>query len=259
MNCPAFADNDQDKLLVAKINDMLRKSQRSFSPSYSFFLDERQCALAEKICTQFNNPQILFRLWGGFADAKRKMLCVFSDIYPEPDTNNYPFRCLSFSYKGEKMLSHRDFLGSLMALRLKREAIGDIIVEDNFSQLFATDAAAQLILSEIHKIGNHNVTVRDDLPLTAKVKQDFTVLDCTVSSMRTDCIIASALNLSREKSAALIHSGCVQVNFFSQSSVSCEMKTNDVFSVRGFGKFIIDSVGGITKKGRIHIKIRKYI
>lgn len=36
------------------------------------------------------------------------------------------------------------------------------------------------------------------------------------------------------------------------------MQIGDVFSVRGYGKFRIDTMDGVSRKGRYHITIQKY-
>ena len=66
-------------------------------------------------------------------------------------------------------------------------------------------------------------------------------------------------DLSREKAAALIRSDRVEINHFTAASVSQELKEGDILSVRGSGRYILSGIDGLTKKGRIHINLRKYI
>ena len=77
--------------------------------------------------------------------------------------------------------------------------------------------------------------------------------------MRLDCVVSLAAKLSREKAAALIRSEKVDINHFTASSVSAELREGDVLSIRGSGRFILSGIDGETKKGRIHINLRKYI
>lgn len=87
----------------------------------------------------------------------------------------------------------------------------------------------------------------------------FSEISGTVASLRLDCVVGTATRLSREKSCALIRSGSVSVNHGVTESVSDTLKEGDVLSVRGFGRYILSSVGDRTKKDRIHIVIKKYI
>ena len=41
--------SDADKLLIAKIQDMIEICSKSYKPKYTAFLDQRQCALVESV------------------------------------------------------------------------------------------------------------------------------------------------------------------------------------------------------------------
>lgn len=256
---------DSDKSIIpARTEDLIRQSSKICSPAYSMFLDERQCAEAERIL--LCRPDVKYKFWGGYDDAQRKVLCIYTlsgcdyldELYSEGLTEKIPIKCLTFIYRKSDVLTHRDFLGSLMALRLKRETVGDILVSEGKTQIFTTDTASKLICSTIGKIGRTGVKIYDDMPFDTVKAQEFETIGGTVASMRADSVLSLALRISREKSAQLIRNTGVQINFIPVFSVSCEMKCKDVFSVKGYGKFIIDEISGISKKGRLHITIRKY-
>jgi len=245
-----------DKLFEARIDDMFRQCERSFCSVYSSFLDERQCILAERICGRYGSP--LYKLWGGFEDARRKVLCIYNEYSSDIVLEECPIKCLTFSFRSADKLSHRDFLGSFMAICLKRETIGDIIIADGAAQVFVTEIAARLILSTVSKIGKVGVRISDSEPFYLETKQEFDVIRATVASMRLDCAVGAAAKISRETASKLIRSEKVSVNHFPVMSVSHELNQGDIISVRGFGKFIMDEINGTTKKGRIHIVLRKY-
>ena len=52
------------------------------------------------------------------------------------------------SFYEEDSLTHRDILGSLMALGVTRETLGDILVFPRWADVLATAPAAELLLSE---------------------------------------------------------------------------------------------------------------
>lgn len=251
--------NDQeDKLFTARLSDMVSLCERDSCAQFSNFLDERQCALAQQWCAG-NSGGLHSMLWGGFPDARRKMLAVFPDYYDDYIISDYPMKCLTFSYRKEDRLSHRDFLGTFMGLRLRRETIGDIVTDEGIAQVLVTDVAAKHITAIVTKIGRVGVKVTDDRPFELIVKQEFQDISGTVASMRLDCVVGLAAKLSREKAAALIRSEKVDINHFTASSVSAELHEGDVLSIRGCGRFVLAGIEGSTKKGRIHIKLRKYI
>lgn len=255
-------NDDPDKFLEARIGDMYSRAERDLCCVYSAFLDERQCTVAEKICQSAERGNygtgIGHEFWGGYKDAQRKILCVYSDYCRDNVLRDIPIRCVTFTFRDEDKLSHRDFLGSFMALRLKREAVGDIIIAEGKAQAFVTDNAADLIIQLISKIGKTGVRVSGDEVFSLDNRQNFAEIPSTVSSLRLDCIVSAAAGLSRENSAKLIRCEKVSVNYLVQTSVSKEISEGDVITIRGSGKYILDKIKGETKKGRTHVVILKY-
>ena len=251
--------NDQsDKLFAARLSDLTEQSRRNGSYAFSSFLDERQCAEAEAWCRK-NTGELMYRLWGGFPDARRKMLAIYPDYCEEYVQEDYPFVCLTFTYRKEDRLTHRDLLGTFMGLRLKREVIGDIVVSEGESQVFFTEVAARDVMPSVSKIGRVGVKVSSDRPFELEVEQEYKSISGTVASLRLDCLVSLAAHTSREKAAALIRSEKVDVNHFTAASVSRELEEGDIISVRGCGRFVLSAVKGLSGKGRIHVELLKYI
>ncbi|MBP3746440.1 MAG: RNA-binding protein [Ruminococcus sp.] len=251
-------NDSEDKLLEAKLGDMADRCERYGCPVYSSFLDEHECVVAEKWCVRLSSD-FGWTFSGGFADARRKMLAVYPIYCSVPAEEDFPMKCLTFTYRKEDRLTHRDFLGSFMGQRLKREVIGDIIVSDGETQTFVTEVAAKAIMDSVTKIGRVGVKITDDVDFRLDAEQKYKEISGTVASLRLDCIVSLAANLSREKAAALIRSDRVEINHFTAASVSQELKEGDILSIRGSGRYILSGIDGLTKKGRIHINLRKYI
>lgn len=251
-------DASSDKFFYARLSDIVSRCERSGTGCFSTFLDERQCAEAEMWCSR-NTGEFMYTLWGGHKDAGRKMLAVYPDYCEDYIIEDFPFKCLTFTYRKEDKLSHRDFLGTFMGMRLKREVIGDIITGEGIAQVFVTDVAARLISATVSKIGKTGVKCFDDRPFEMEVKHEFVNISGTVASLRLDCIVSLAAKLSRENAARLIRSEKVEVNHFTAESVSAELHKGDILSVRGCGRFILSDIGSPTKKDRIHISLKKFV
>ena len=247
-----------DRLFEARLSDMVTQCGRGGSAVYSHFLDERQCAEAEQWC-RGNCGTLRYKLWGGYEKARRRILAVYEDWYEDYVIESCPMKCLTFTFRREDKLSHRDFLGSFMAQQLKREVVGDIVVGEGIAQAFVTDVGARLIGTTVTKIGRVGVKLSDDRGFCLEETEKFQDIGGTVASMRLDCIVGLAAGLSREKAAQLIRSERVEINHFPVTSVSAEVHEGDVLSIRGSGRFILDNIGVTTKKGRIHVSMRKYI
>lgn len=250
------SENSEDKLLIAKTEDLFSACEKNFVPASSYFLDERQCFIAESVCGRHRG--LNYGFWGGYENAKRRILCVYNEYYEDSWKNEIGLKCLTFRYRKEDKLSHRDFLGSLMAMRLKRETIGDIIIGEGIAQIFADEIASMHIMAELCKVGKVGVSIYDDIPFELEPVQEFSEISGTVSSLRLDSVLSLGLRQSREKTASIIKSVGVTLNFVPVYSASKELKCGDVFSVKGYGKFILSDVTGISKKGRIHITVQKY-
>ena len=247
-----------DKLFSARLSDMISTSERNSVPVYSNFLDERQCAEAEQWC-RYNAGSHHYTLWGGFPEARRKMLVFYPDFYDDVIFEDFPFVCLTFTYRREDKLTHRDFLGTFMGMMLKREVIGDIVTAEGKTQVFVTEVAAKLIMCTLSKVGRVGVKVSDDVPFDLEVRQDYQKISGTVASLRLDCIVSLAVHVSRENAAKLIRAEKVDVNHFTASSLSQELREGDIISVRGSGRYVVSALNGVSAKGRIHIDLLKYI
>ncbi len=246
--------SDEDRVLVSHIADMMSICEKSYFPKFSVFLDERQAALAQSVLNERGFVQYSF--YGGYEGASRKVLGVFPEYCGDV---KFPVSALTFKYRENDRLSHRDFLGAFMSRQIKREMLGDIVVGNGHTTAFVYDTVRDVLLSEVTKIGSVGVKAEVSDNPDIKAEQAFSEKNGSVSSLRLDSVLALAAGLSRGKAADMIRGGGVTVNYCVVESVSYCLKCGDVFSARGFGKFILDSVNGKTKKDRFHITVKKYI
>lgn len=245
--------SDDDKQLIAQLDDGIDLCLTRQKPYFMPFMSERKQALlvSELKKAYFDN----YVFFGGYNDSERKMLGLF---FNEQKFELFPISAIEFSFRKCDRLTHRDFLGSLMSLGIERETIGDILVEDGQAVVFVKAELSDYIKSQISKVGRVGVKVSDaDL---SKLPQGRGIEEKTfiVSSLRLDNIVAAVCKLSREKTRAVIMSDNVCVNFVETKNVSLNLKENDVFTIRGKGKFILKGVLGTTGKGRIRISVIHY-
>lgn len=246
---------DDEKQLVLHINDLISLSNKHFKPYYSYFLNERQAELAR--CAVTENAASSFCFWGGYDDAARVMLCVYPE-YMRPENNNFPIACLNVKFRKVDELSHRDFLGSLMALGIKRETVGDIIVQEGIASFFVKSDMKQYIKSQISKIGRVGVAFCDETADFKSVSQNFEDRECVVSSLRIDSVVGAAAKISRAKAQQAVAAGMVAKNFEITYNTDCRLCSGDKISVRGYGKFIVQFDGSVSKKGKYRILLRKF-
>lgn len=249
-----YTGAQDDSLLAAHLSDLAERAVRSCMVCYSRFLDERQQFIAKK--TLGGRTDCILRLWGGYENAQRKICCVCNE-WADPQNSAAPLVCLTFRYRTADKLTHRDFLGAFMSCGVQRETIGDIVVGSEKTQAFVTEAVAPL-LRELTKIGRCGVKVTDNEIFDMPHEQNFREISGTVSSLRIDSVAALGIRESREKTVKLLQQGRVELNYCLVDSPSLKVDEGDVFVVRGYGKFRLKTVTGLSKKGRLHILIEQY-
>lgn len=245
-----------DSLLEAKLQDAAKLCSSNNRPHFIGFLDEREAELTERIMKKsaFKN----YMLWGGQEASERVVFGAFPD-YMEPDTSAFPIVPITATFRTGDTLSHRDFLGALMAAGINRDTLGDLLVEEGRCVLFVKAEIAEYVLQQITKIGRVGVKLEKGMREPLPQGRKFSPFSAVVASSRLDCIVAAAISTSREKASTLIESGAVLLNHVETTSVSVTVHDGDKLSIRGKGRFVLDQIGPVTKKGRLSIAGRKYI
>lgn len=243
----------EDRLLPSRVNDIFTLCERTSVPHFLGFLTESEAAVAENI---LHRTTARYAFFGGYEDAERRMLACMPDWCEEPD---YPITAFTLKYRECDALSHRDFLGSLMALGITRELVGDILVEKGRAVIFISRDVAKFVETQLEKVGRVGVTLAQGF--AEPLPQHGELIGCsdTVASLRLDCIVSAVAGVSRNIACELIENGMVSVD-----AVTCEKTTRTVeagnrITVRGKGKFFIDDVSALSKKGRIILKYSKYV
>lgn len=242
----------EEYLLKARLDDAIKSSYSQ--TKYLGFLDPAESLYLNSLVKNLNYLNVNF--WGGFEDAERKIFAVGDNA----DIDEYfPLRVININFRNEDKLSHRDILGSFMAWGVNRNAVGDILVEDGRAVVFVKDELADYFLQNLTKIGKVGVKCSDEIEYPLPVAHRFTELKTVVASQRLDCVVAFLMKTSRDKAATAISSGIVTVNYKITTNRSQKLCENDKLSIRGAGKFLLDTIGPLTKKDRLSMKIKKYI
>lgn len=245
----------EEKNFFSRVIEWSIMAEEKFITKYSGFLDERMIVLCRKVFSSLKYDNYAF--WGGYENAERKMLCVYPP-YDEVDLNKFPLKAIKFSFREQDKLSHRDFLGALMSLQISRDSIGDILVGDGIAYVFVRESVADCIFP-INKIGKIGVKICEGFDEDFIPKCEYREIHGTVASMRSDCIFSLALGVSREKAVNILKSGNAYVDHSLCSQPSKLMEEGSKFSARGYGKYLLKKVDGISRKDRIHITVYKYI
>ncbi|NMB34469.1 MAG: RNA-binding protein [Clostridium sp.] len=250
----------EDKILIASVLDKYSLFEKTGIATNSNFLDPYQRVAVERIFKANGIRDHSF--YGGFPCAERTIVFFSPDNVPKNELFYFPdvLRFLCIKPKTRCYLSHRDYLGSLMGLGIKREKIGDILVEDDFSHVVVLEDIVDYIKYNLEKVGNSRIEIQEvpadkiSLP-KPKMKE----IASTVASLRLDSIAGVGFNMSRSKIAKFIKSEKVYLNWEMVSNVAKPVTEGDIISIRGKGRVILKSVGRTTRKERIHILLKKFI
>lgn len=243
-------------LLRSRVEDTVRLADKRQFAAFLGFLDEREQAEVERILRKLSIDN--YRLYGGFDDSERCLLGVFAD-FVDCDTAVFPLRSVAFHYRTGERLTHRDVLGALMSVGIKRDAVGDILCADGIAVVFLREEIFDYVCEQVDKIGGEAVSIEQDYDGDLPAAHTFTEILDTIASPRLDAVVSALARCSREQSARLIRTDAVSVDRLPESSVSREISAGSTVTVRGRGKFIIDEIGPETKKGRLRFVARKYI
>lgn len=250
------AKNEEDRYLISRVLDIADAADRQYCLKASWFLNGYECTVVEKVLRQTG---VCYTFFGGYPEAERKIFACYPD-YLEPEQQDFPITTIKVTGRDIEKLSHRDYLGSLLGLGIKRETIGDILITPECGYVFCMDDIAPYILSQLRKMSNQGVRL-EQCALTDLVipERKYKELSATVSSLRLDAIVAAACGLSRSDALACIKQGRVSLDWEPVEEPAKLVLEGQLLSVKGFGRYLLYQVNGLTRKGRTGITIRKYI
>ncbi|MHB8065463.1 MAG: YlmH family RNA-binding protein [Ruminiclostridium sp.] len=247
----------EDRVLVSRLLDKVEQCRYS-SFAYSDFLSPYEATIAKRVLDKVNDT--FYTFIGGYEGAERVIAAISSDFVDEENAfNNAPLSFLRITPAIEKPLSHRDYLGSLLGLGIKREKIGDILVCESYADVFLIDKLAEYILYNLEKIGNTKVECEllDLYEYTAPQKKE-KLITTTVASLRADSVASSGFRISRTKVLDFFRAQRVNVNWELVQNPSKQLSEGDVISIRGMGRIVLEKVAGTTKKDRTNIVIKRF-
>lgn len=250
-------DNGIDeKLLIARAEDTAVLCERQYSVKFMGFLSPAESSVISRNMPSGDVIRIFF---GGYPEAERKLFVALPEYAEETDAEEL-IAVLEITGREIDALTHRDFLGSLLGLGIRREKIGDILVYEDKTLVFVLEDIADYIILNLQKVGRCGIKIRrmsiEEIEIP---KRRVELINATVASMRLDCIAAAALRLSRSKVLDIMAEGRVSLNWTECKNPSAVVKTGDTLSIRGTGRFRVSEEVRETKKGRLAVGIEKML
>lgn len=247
---------EKNDAVLRHLLDLCRRSEKTGLWQYSAFLSPAE---QEDLLTS-GAAGCPFFLTGGYDNAERKILAAGSEAEAGPP--DPPIAVVAVRPKSEKYaedLTHRDYLGAILALGVDRGLIGDILVRDRGCWVFCLSPAAGLLVSSLAQVRRTAVTAEPASADVPELQPRYAPLRLNVASERLDAVAAAFAGLSRGQADRLFAAEKVFVNGRTVTDRSFRLKEGDVFSIRGFGKAVYDGIDHETRKNRYQVNLRKLV
>ena len=249
---------EKDQGLKNRFKELALKSYNQGIFTFTEFLGLAEQDVFNQIESELR--YVGYKIFGGTDDGER-VIVRFGNEEELGYSVDYPIKCLVIRPLMQKFaedLTHRDFLGALMNLGIKREKLGDIIIHENEGYLFCLEQIADYIVDNLTRVKHTSVTVEieeNSEKISHLYKDDYKSQIILVDSKRLDAIIAKTYKISRTSSLNLFVAGKVYVNGRQCTSNSQLIKNGDIISVRGKGRIKYMGNEGVSKKGRTRLEI----
>lgn len=254
----------EDKMILSQVLEKIEISKSTDKIQYTCFLDMYQVSLVEAFLKR--NTIKNYILYGGYEDAERKVLIIYPEKYDENMLKKNFEKIMQIvrielpeEEKGK--YSHRNYLGGIVKLGLKREKLGDIIVCDDGADIITIEDFSEILKNELHSLTRFersNISVKSIKDLR---KREIKVEDTKiiVPSLRLDNFVSDLAKTSRSKAVQIINQERVFINGQNETKVSKQIKLNDIITIRGKGRFVIKAFEGTTRSGRTVVVVERYV
>ncbi|MDZ5470718.1 RNA-binding protein [Bacillus sp. 31A1R] len=242
----------EEREFIDQVLDWKDHVENTYAPKLTDFLDPREQQIVKMIVGKQSDVRCDF--FGGYDGSERRRALFYPDYY-EVKQEDFQVQLFEVEYAKKFLtIAHKQVLGSLMSLGLKRGKYGDILIKDERVQFFTVKEIKDYVGLNLNSIGRATISVKE-LPLENSIQTDETWEEAstTASSLRLDTLLSAVFNISRQKSQLFIQQGHVKVNWTTVENTAFECGEADVLSLRGHGRAKISSIEGKTKKDKWRI------
>ncbi len=253
-----------EKILLAQVTDKIEFSKQKERIECTDFLDMYQISLIKNFLKKMNFENYV--LYGGFEDSERKVLIIYPKKYNiDMVQKNYSklIKVIRISLQEEEKgkYTHRNYLGGIVKLGMKREKVGDILVFNDGADILVKLETAESLKQELGTLTRFENTKLDVIDVKDLREQELKVeeVNIIVPSLRLDNFVSDLARTSRSKAVQIIDSERVFINGQSETKASKQIKLGDVITIRGKGRFVIKEFAGNTRSGRNVVRVEKYV
>lgn len=242
----------EQPLAFSRLMELAEQADRLGRCRFTPFLTPPEVELAQAAARR---APVTVTFSGGYEGAEREM-ARFCPALCEPEA--FPITTLEITWPRQDAPEHRDLLGALMGLGIRRALTGDIVLLPEKAYLFVESTLAETIAGGLVEAGRIRLHAQPTSSPTLLAAPEGEAVRFTVQSPRLDAIVADGFHLSRGDAAALIASGAVKLRHALNLRPDARVDAGDAISVRGHGRLRIGSIGEPTRKGRLPVEATRF-
>ena len=206
----------EDKMCLSQVLDKIEFSETREKIEHTDFLDMYQISLVENFLRKIALSN--YQLYGGYEEAERKMLWIYPRKYDNKMLEkNYQkiLKIVRVNLLEEKgKYTHRNYLGGIIKLGLKREKVGDIIVYEEGADIITSNDFSDILKEQLPfltRFKNSKIEVEEIDKLKKKeiTKEEIKII---VPSFRLDNFVSDLAKTSRSKAVQIIEQERVFIN-----------------------------------------------
>lgn len=240
--------NENDTAFLKRMNELKDRSIQ-----FSSYLESDFLSLYEQKLISKNINKKYFTFYGGFANCEKAM-AVFGDSQ-EIGYSYDPEICFLHIFpsaiKFSEKLSHRDYLGAIMNLGIRRNTFGDLILKDTDAYTVCKQCIGEHIVKNLLTVKHTSIRCEMIEQIPQEVVPKLTDFSFVVTSERLDSILSAMYKISRSESKALVEHGKVLVDGAEMLKADYTPEEGNIITLSGHGKFIYIGMEKETKKGRL--------
>lgn len=216
---------------------------RLYKKEATFFLDPKeQLELAKKLKKE---P---YQIYKPYPDSEKNIFY----IKEEP-------KVILYEIKSKTPLEHREILGTLFSLNITSELFGDIVITNNHYYIYVLESIAPYIKNNLLLIKNSRIELIEvPLETLKEYHKEYETIEIIASSTRIDTVISRLIQTSRPNIIEKIKNKEIILNYDILKNNSYQLKENDIFSIRRYGKYQYIGIKKETKSKNYIIECKKY-
>ena len=216
---------------------------RLYRKETTFFLDPKeQLELSKKLKKE------LYQIYKPYPDSEKNIFY----IKEEP-------KVILYEIKSKTPLEHREILGTLFSLNITSELFGDIVITNSHYYIYVLESIAPYIKNNLLLIKNSRIELIEvPLETLKEYHKEYETIEIIASSTRIDTVISRLIQTSRPNIIEKIKNKEIILNYDILKNNSYQLKENDIFSIRRYGKYQYIGIKKETKSKNYIIECKKY-